>query len=100
MTEFGIAFSLLASAMHGCHRNPSRVRPPEISPSAAGTAAIVAYGRDGNDLLSTEELENLPGVSPERYDNNGDGNSRRTKLHVASANGRPINLDSPPSIAK
>ena len=65
--------SLLLSYV-GCTGKPSRVKPPTINPDKAGKMAITQYDRDGNRLLSEEELDQCPGLKRaiELYDSSGD----------------------------
>jgi hypothetical protein len=60
----------------GCFgRGPSRVVPPSIDASAAGTAAIRQYDKDGDGKISGAELDSAPSLKAAlaQIDANGDG---------------------------
>lgn len=67
-----VLLSLLACA--SCSFGPSRVKQPGINPSSAGSAAIAAYDKNGDGMISGEELEHAPAIKAAlpRLDTNGD----------------------------
>jgi len=54
---------------------PARLTPPGIDAAAAGKAAIAAYDKNGDGVISGDELDKCPAIksSLKRYDNDGDG---------------------------
>jgi hypothetical protein len=46
--------------------------PPKIDAAAASQAAISKYDRDGDGILSAEELRQSPAIAASRCDTNGD----------------------------
>lgn len=63
---------LLACA--SCSFGPSRLKQPGISASGAGSAAIAAYDKNGDGVISGEELDRAPAIKAglARLDSNGD----------------------------
>ena len=54
---------------------PVRLMPPAIDAVAAGKSAIAAYDKNGDGVISGDELDKCPAIksSLKRYDNDGDG---------------------------
>lgn len=67
--------SLTALSFVACSRGPSRVAQPTISPSGAGSAAIAEYDKNGDGIISGDELNAAPALKAAlpRLDSNNDG---------------------------
>ncbi|MGI9456119.1 MAG: hypothetical protein ACR2NU_06120 [Aeoliella sp.] len=59
----------------GCGSSPSRVGPPSLSPSRAGSAAMKEYDENGDGVVSGAELDKAPGLNAAlgNLDTDGDG---------------------------
>lgn len=57
-------------AFSGC--GPRAILPPKIDAAAASQAAISKYDRDGDGVLSAEELKQSPALAASHCDVNGD----------------------------
>ena len=62
-------------AIVGCSTGPARIHPPEIDADDAGEQAVALYDQDGDEMLSTAELEKCPAILGriDRYDADQDG---------------------------
>ena len=69
----GCLISTAIFGLAGCG-GPARIYPPDIDAAAAGAAAVKQLDRDGDQLLSAEELKSCHGIHTEfvRYDKDGD----------------------------
>jgi hypothetical protein len=67
----------------GCG-GPSRVRPPKIDPQQAGQQAIAEYDRDGDGLLSLEELKACQGLERAISKYDADGDTKISASEIAS----------------
>ena len=65
---------LLAASLASCTFGPSRVSQPGINASRAGRLAIEMYDKNGDGLVSGDELEHAPTFKSalKRLDTNGD----------------------------
>lgn len=70
-----IAASLLASTLASCSYGPARVKQPGIDASRAGSLALEQYDKNGDDVVSGEELNAAPALKAalQRLDTNNDG---------------------------
>jgi hypothetical protein len=59
----------------GCNPAPARILGPNINPQSAGQEAVHAYDRDGDGVLSADELKACPALlgAIGAYDTNQDG---------------------------
>lgn len=57
----------------GCSSGSDRVRPPSISASTAGEAAVAEFDQDGDQQLSATELDQAPGIQLDSLDRDTDG---------------------------
>ena len=57
-----IAGSFLLAAATSCNRGPAPVRQPYINASSAGKLAIEQYDKNGDGLISGDELEGAPAL--------------------------------------
>lgn len=71
----GLALALIALISVGCSGKPSRIHPPSINASSAGSAAMEQYDLNGDGKVAGEELEKAPSLKAglSRLDTNGDG---------------------------
>lgn len=62
-------------ASEGCSSRPSRVHPPGINASAAGTAAVAKYDTNKDGAIAGDELAKAPALKAaiEKIDANSDG---------------------------
>jgi hypothetical protein len=76
VTHFGV-FLICVGVLTswGCLNRPSRLRPPEIDASEAGTMAVEKYDTNGDGLIGGDELDKAPELktSLKTIDENGDG---------------------------
>ena len=70
-----IAGLLFALCLSGCSRGPTRVTPPQIDPERAATEAIRLYDTDKDGSLNAAEVAKCPGMLAEikSYDRDGNG---------------------------
>ena len=66
----------------GCSSRPDRVRPVDIDPSSASSAAIEMYDKDGDGAIGATELDAVPGIKKHvsNYDRDGDGKVSREEI--------------------
>jgi hypothetical protein len=66
----------------GCSSTPSRVHPVQVDSSAASSAAIEMYDKDGDGAIAGKELDAVPGIKKhvDRYDSDGDGRVTRDEI--------------------
>ena len=66
---------LSCALLSGCSGGPSALAPPELDPESAAEEAITLYDADGDQKLSSSELEACPGmaVGIKTYDQDSDG---------------------------
>jgi hypothetical protein len=59
----------------GCSNKPSRLEPPSVDASAAGTAAIAEFDANADDAIAGPELDKVPSLKKalKQVDKNGDG---------------------------
>ncbi len=71
---FPIAIAIIVGAI-GCSQGPRSIQPPKVNASAAATAAIEQYDRNGDGKLSKDEWRLSPDLTAvaAEYDQNGDG---------------------------
>jgi hypothetical protein len=71
LCHIGIAV-ILGSA--GCSQRPGAIRPPKVNASAAASAAIEQYDRNGDGKLAKDEWQASPALAAvaTQYDKNGD----------------------------
>lgn len=67
--------SLTTLSFAACSRGPARVGQPSISPSGAGSAALAEYDKNGDGVISGDELNAAPALKAAlpRLDTNNDG---------------------------
>ena len=72
--KFSILFSMLALCFASCSFGPARVKQPGINASAAGSSAIETYDKNGDGIISGDELEKAPALKAAlpRLDTNND----------------------------
>lgn len=93
---WGLAFMGLFVICVGCSRGPSRVHPPKINASAAGTKAVELFDANKDGKISGEELDKCPGLKAalSRVDTSGTGDvtagmiTTRIKVWQKSRTGR------------
>jgi hypothetical protein len=68
-----VAVAILVTT--SCNFGPSRIQPPEISPSGAASRAMELYDADGDSYLAGAELDQAPGLkaAKETVDTDKDG---------------------------
>lgn len=69
-------------AVAGCQRGPSRVDVPDFDPQANAEQAIELADQDGDGVLSSDELQSMPGVlaAIESIDTDGSGSIDQSEL--------------------
>lgn len=72
----------LGTLVVGCSSQPARVRPVDIDPSDASSAAIEMYDKDGDGSLAAAEIDAVPGIKKHlgKYDANSDGQVSRDEI--------------------
>jgi hypothetical protein len=72
--KLSISVSMLALTFASCSFGPARVKQPGINASAAGSSAIETYDKNGDGIISGDELEKAPALNAAlpRLDTNGD----------------------------
>ena len=60
--KLSILVSMLALSCASCSFGPARVKQPGIDASAAGSAAIETYDKNGDGIISGDELEKAPAL--------------------------------------
>ena len=77
-----IAGFIVATCLSGCSRGPSRVTPPQIDPERAATEAIRLYDTDKDGSLNAAEMAKCPGMLAEikSYDRDGNGLVSREEI--------------------
>jgi hypothetical protein len=66
----------------GCSSRPDRVRPVDIDPASASSAALELYDKDADGALAGAELAAVPGIKKHvnLYDRDGDGRVTREEI--------------------
>ena len=57
-----ISVVVAADALLGCSRGPTAIRVPPIQPEAAAEGALLLYDKNGDGLLSADELASCPAL--------------------------------------
>jgi hypothetical protein len=67
----------------GCSSRPARVKPVDIDPSSASSAAIEMHDKDGDDAIGGAELDAVPGLKKHvaRYDRDSDGKISQDEIY-------------------
>lgn len=80
-TSGALGVGLLA-ALAGCSGGPSRVTPPNISPSGAASEAMTAYDQDGDGFIAGAELDGAPSLKAAMgtLDTNNDGKVSESEI--------------------
>lgn len=68
------AFASVVLLLSSCNRGPVPAKQPQIDPSAAASAAMQQYDKNGDGVVSGDELEHAPGLKSalSRLDTNKD----------------------------
>ena len=77
-----IAGFIVLMCLGACSRGPSRVAPPSIDPERAATEAIHLYDTDSDGSLNAAEIAKCPGMLAEikSYDRDGNGLVSRDEI--------------------
>src|SRR3954465_11167128 len=77
-----LAGIIVATCLSACSRGPSRVTPPKIDPERAATEAIRLYDTDKDGSLNAAEIKKCPGMLVEikSYDRDGNGLVSREEI--------------------
>ena len=73
---------LVVACLGGCSYGPSRITPPKIDPERAATEAIGLYDADKDGSLNAAEVAKCPGMFAEikSYDRDGNGLVSREEI--------------------
>jgi hypothetical protein len=76
------ALYTFSTAIIGCSGGPPALQPPELDPQGAASEAISLYDKNGDGVLSAEELKACPGllVALKTYDKDEDGVISRDEI--------------------
>jgi hypothetical protein len=77
-----LALSVICAGVVGCSGGPPALRPPVLDPESAAKEAVALYDKDGDGILTADELKACPGilVSLELYDQDGDGSVTEAEI--------------------
>jgi hypothetical protein len=77
-----IALSVICAGVPGCSSGPPALRSPVLDPESAAEEAVALYDKDGDGILTADELKACPGilVSLEIYDQDGDGGVTESEI--------------------
>jgi len=75
-----LAYFVILSA--GCGGRPQALQQPNYNASRIATTIIETYDRDGDGVLSVEELQDCPPIlaAMERFDRDGDGKVSKNEI--------------------
>lgn len=80
--------SIIAAALFGCSRGPTRFEAPEVDPAAAGGKAMELYDSNKDATLDKEELRQSPAILAKLamwdLDGNGSVDQQEVEKHVAA----------------
>src|SRR3954469_21803563 len=81
-TEKFVAGFIFATCVSACSRSPGRVTPPKIDPERAAIEAIRLYDTDKDGSLNAAEIKKCPGMLVEikSYDRDGNGLVSREEI--------------------
>lgn len=74
--------ALAATLATGCGGGPDRIKPPSMSPSGVGSAAMDQYDTDGDGVVKGDELAKAPSLNAaiDNLDTDGDGGVSKSEV--------------------